>query len=108
MFEKRKRDMMAKPLEGSDTPFIEPGDENSKFYSKPDVPPIPHPADLLNDLKNEFPDASMDELVAKADIRVAAEIIKRKEAQEAEEKALAERAAETREPIVEEEEVPDA
>ena len=108
MFEKRKRDMMAKPLEGSDTPFIEPGDENSKFYTKPDVPPIPHPADLLNDLKNEFPDASMDELVAKADIRVTAEILKRKEAQEAEEKALAERATETREPIVEEEEVPDA
>jgi hypothetical protein len=108
MFEKRKRDMMAKPLEGSETPFIEPGDENSKFYTKPDVPPIPHPADLLNDLKKEFPDASMEELVAKADIRVAAEIMKRKEAQEAEEKALADRAAETKEPIVEEEEVPDA
>ena len=108
MFEKRKRDMTAKPLAGSDTPYIEPGDENSKFYTKPDVPPIPHPADLLNDLKNEFPDASMDELVAKADIRVTAEILKRKEAQEAEEKALAERATETREPIVEEEEVPDA
>jgi len=106
MFEKRKRDMMAKPLEGSETPFIEPGDENSKFYTKPDVPPIPHPADMLNDLKKEFPDASMEELVAKADIRVAAEIMKRKEA---EEKALAEGYSKNRpEPIVEEEEVPDA
>jgi hypothetical protein len=109
MFEKRKRDMMAKPLEGSETPFIEPGDENSKFYTKPDVPPIPHPADLLNDLKKEFPDASMEELVAKADIRVAAEILKRKEAQEAEEKEAAEGASsKLPEPIVEEEEVPDA
>jgi hypothetical protein len=105
MFEKRKRDMMAKPLEGSDTPFIEPGDENSKYYTKADVPPIPHPADLLDDLKNEFPDASMEELVAKADIRVAAEVLKRKEAAD---KAAADRAAETKAPIVEEEEVPDA
>jgi Glu-tRNA(Gln) amidotransferase subunit E-like FAD-binding protein len=108
MFEKRKRDMMAKPLEGSDTPFIEPGDENSKYYTKPDVPPMPHPADLLDDLKKEFPEASMEELVAKADIRVAAEVLKRKEAQEAADKAAADRAAETKAPIVEEEEVPDA
>ena len=46
----------------------------------------------------------MEELVAKADIRVAAEIAKRKAAEE----AKAEEAAKTREPIVEEEEVPDA
>ena len=105
MFEKRKRDMMAKPVEGSDTPFIEPGDDNSKYYTKPDVPPIPHPADLLDELKKTYPEASMEELVAKADIRVTAEIMKRKEA---EEKALADRAAETKEPIIEEEEVPDA
>jgi hypothetical protein len=108
MFEKRKRDMTAKPIEGSDTPFIEPGDENSKYYSKPDVPPIPHPADLLDDLKKEFPEASMEELVAKADIRIAAEIAKRKAAEEAALKAKAEEDAKTREPIVEEEEVPDA
>jgi hypothetical protein len=77
-FEKRKRDMMAKPIEGSDTPYIEAGDENSKFYTKPDVPPIPHPADLLEELKKEFPDADMAELVAKADIRIEAEIQKRR------------------------------
>lgn len=108
MFEKRKRDMMAKPLEGSDTPFIEPGDENSKFYTKPDVPPIPHPADLLDDLKKAFPEASIEELVAKADIRVAAEIMKRKDAQDAADAAKAAEDAKTKEPIVEEEEVPDA
>jgi hypothetical protein len=104
LFEKRKRDMMAKPADGTAMPFLEPGDENSKFYSKPDVPPIPHPADLLEDLKKEFPEASIEELVAKADIRVAAEIAKRKAA----EAAAAAEAEATRQPIIEEEEVPDA
>ncbi len=90
MFEKRKRDMMVKPQPG-DMPYIEPGDENSKFYTKPDVPPIPHPADFLDDLKKEHPDASIEELVAMADIRVAAEVKRRKEAEaaaEAEKPAL--------------------
>ena len=86
-FEKRKRDMMAKPIEGSETPFIEPGDENSKYYSKPDVPPIPHPAELIEELKKEFPEADMTELVAKADLRIEAEIQRRRK--EAEEKAAA-------------------
>jgi hypothetical protein len=111
MFEKRKRDMMAKPIDGTDTPFIEPGDENSKFYTKPDVPPIPHPADILEELRKEFPEAPMEELVAKADLRVAAEVLKRRAAQEAEDRAVAAKAeedAKTKEPIVEEEEVPDA
>ena len=89
-FEKRKRDMMAKPVEGSATPFIEAGDENSKFYSKPDVPPIPHPADLIEELKKEFPEADMQELVAKADVRIAAEIVKRREELEKERLAAAE------------------
>ena len=79
MFEKRKRDMVAKPQDG-EFPYIDPADENSKFYTKPDVPPIPHPADFLEALKVEFPEATMDELVAKADIRVAAEVLKRREA----------------------------
>ena len=78
MFEKRKRDMMAKPIEGSDTPYIEPGDENSKFYTKPDVPPIPHPAEVLERLQKEFPDKEIGELVAMADAEVAAEIERRK------------------------------
>jgi Glu-tRNA(Gln) amidotransferase subunit E-like FAD-binding protein len=72
--------MMAKPQDG-EFPYIDPSDENSKFYTKPDVPPIPHPADFLEALKVEFPEASMDELVAKADIRVAAEVLKRKATQ---------------------------
>jgi Glu-tRNA(Gln) amidotransferase subunit E-like FAD-binding protein len=77
MFEKRKRDMLAKPIEGSDTPFIEPGDENSKFYNKPDVPPIPHPAEVLERLQKEFPDKPIEDLVTMADAEVAAEIAKR-------------------------------
>jgi hypothetical protein len=88
-FEKRKRDMTAKPIEGSATPYIEPGDENSKYYSRPDVPPIPHPAELIDELRKEFPDADMAELVTKADIRIAAEIVKRREALEAERLAAA-------------------
>jgi hypothetical protein len=79
MFEKRKRDMIAKPS-GGEFPYIDPSDENSKYYTKPDVPPIPHPADLLDDLKKEFPDASMEELVAKADVRIAVEVMRRREA----------------------------
>ena len=86
-FEKRKRDMMAKPLEGSSTPYLEPGDENSKYYNKPDVPPIPHPAEIIEELRKEFPDADMQDLVTKADIRIAAEIVKRREQREAELKA---------------------
>jgi hypothetical protein len=70
MFEKRKRDMMAKPQDG-EFPYIDPSDENSKYYTKPDVPPIPHPAELLDDLKAEFPDMGMDELVKIADERIA-------------------------------------
>jgi hypothetical protein len=70
MFEKRKRDSMVKPQSG-DFPYIDPADENSKYYSKPDVPPIPHPADLLEDLKKEFPDKPIEELVKMADDKVA-------------------------------------
>ena len=84
MFEQRKRDMLAKPLEGSATPFIEPGDENSKYYTKPDVPPIPHPAELIDDLKKEFPDKDMPELVKIADERISEEIERRRVQQEEE------------------------
>jgi hypothetical protein len=69
MFEKRKRDMMAKPQDGP-FPYIDPADENSKFYTKPDVPPIPHPAEIVEDLRKEFPDKTVAELVAMADERV--------------------------------------
>jgi hypothetical protein len=69
MFEKRKRDMTAKPQDG-EFPYIDPSDENSKFYTKPDVPPIPHPAEIVEELRKEFPDKTVAELVAMADERV--------------------------------------
>jgi hypothetical protein len=81
MFEKRKRDMIAKPVEG-EFPYIDPADENSKFYTKPDAPPIPHPSDFIEDLKKEFPDASLQEIVKMADQRVADEVDRRKKAGE--------------------------
>jgi hypothetical protein len=78
MFEKRKEDMTAKPS-GSNMPFLEAGDENSKFYSKPDETPIPHPADLVEKYKEEHPDKSMEELVKMADDEVARLIKERDE-----------------------------
>jgi hypothetical protein len=81
MFEKRKKDMTATPLP-CDTPFIDPSDENSKFYNRPDVQPIPHPAEILEDLKKEFPDKSLDDLVKLADERVAEEVERRRIQQE--------------------------
>lgn len=80
MFEKRKRDMMAQPIEGSDTPYIDPSDENSKFYSKPDVPPVPHPAEFLEQLKIEFPDKDIKDLVRLADLKVLDVIEERRKA----------------------------
>jgi hypothetical protein len=77
MFEKRKRDMMAQPQPGP-YPYIDPGDENSKFYTKPDVPPIPHPAEIVEELRKEFPDKTVAELVAMADERVNKIIEERK------------------------------
>jgi hypothetical protein len=76
LFEERKRDMMAKPISG-DMPYIKPGDENSKFYNKPDEPPISHPAEVLDRLKKEKPDASVEELVIEADAIVSEEIKER-------------------------------
>ena len=83
MFEERKRDMMAVKAEG-DMPFIKPGDENSKYYTKPDESPISHPAEVLERLKKEKPDASIEELVKEADAIVKAEIEERKNQRETE------------------------
>lgn len=79
LFEKRKRDLMAKPLEGSDTPYIDPSDENSKFYNKPDVPPIPHPSDFLPGLREEFPDRCEADLAHLASIKVLDIIAERRQ-----------------------------
>jgi len=80
MFEERKKDMMTVRTDGL---YIKPGDENSKFYTRPDEPPISHPADVLERLQKEKPDAPMEELVKEADTIVAAEIEERRKYREA-------------------------
>lgn len=77
MFEERKRDM----AESSSN--FKPGDENSKYYNKPDEPPISHPAEVLERLQKEEPDTPMEELVKRADEMVATEIKERQEKREA-------------------------
>jgi len=77
MFNERKRDMMESKS------YIKPGDENSLFYTKPDEPPVSHPAEILERLKKEKPDASMEDLVKEADAIVAAEIEDRRKWREA-------------------------
>ena len=84
MFNERKRDMMEAKS------FLKPGDENSKFYTKPDEAPISHPADVIERLKKEKPDAPMEELVKEADAIVAAEIEERRKKCEAEAEASTE------------------
>ena len=84
MFDDRKRDMMAKPTATGDTPYIKPGDENSRYYTKPDEAPVSHPADILERLKKEKPDAPIEDLVKEADGIVAGEIEERRKAREAE------------------------
>lgn len=84
MFEERKKDMMNVREDGS---YIKPGDENSKFYTKPDEAPISHPAEVLERLQKEKPDTPMEELVKEADAIVAAEVEERRKKREAEEEA---------------------
>jgi len=81
MFEERKRDMM----ESGTNTFIKPGDENSKYYTKPDEKPISHPAEVLERLKKEKPDVIMEELIKEADEIVAKEIEERRLKRESEE-----------------------
>lgn len=76
MFEERKRDMMA--VKSADT-YIKPGDDNSKYYSKPDEAPVSHPAEVLERLQKEKPDADIEDLIKEADEIVAAEIKEREE-----------------------------
>jgi hypothetical protein len=74
MFEQRKRDMTAKPVDGS---YADASDENSKYYTKPDVPPIPHPSEFIDEIKKENPDMSIDDVVKLADKKVQEEIDRR-------------------------------
>lgn len=78
MFQERKAAM------STGTNQFAPGDDNSKFYTKPDEPPIPHPAEVLERLKKEKPDTPMEELVKEADAIVATEIEERQKKREAE------------------------
>lgn len=68
MFEKRKKDMVEKAS------YLDPADENSKYYTRPDEPPISHPADVVEKLKVEHPDKSMDELIVMANDVIAQEM----------------------------------
>lgn len=77
LFEKRKEDMIAE-ASGSEMPYIEPGDENSKYYTKPDEAPIPHPSEFLETFKKDYPDKTEEELVKMADDAVQAVIEQRK------------------------------
>ena len=95
MFSERKRDMMAVKAPGSDT-YFKSGDENSKFYTKPDEPPISHPGEVLERLQKEKPDADMEDLVKEADEIVAQEIRERTEKREADAKEALENEAKER------------
>jgi len=86
MFNERKQGMI-----DSKNKLI-PGDDNSRFYTKSDESPIPHPAEVLERLKKEKPDSSMEELVKEADDIVAVEIKERQKKREAEAEAEAEAA----------------
>jgi hypothetical protein len=80
MFSERKAAMTA------GTNQFTPGDENSKFYTKPDEAPISHPAEVLERLKKEKPDTPMEDLVKEADEIVAMEVMERQKKREAEAK----------------------
>lgn len=75
MFNERKQAMM-------DKSGYTPGDDNSKFYTKPDEAPISHPAEILERLKKEKPDANMEDLVKEADAIVAEEMKQRQKERE--------------------------
>lgn len=81
MFQERKEGMMETKTQYT------PGDDNSKFYTKPDEAPIPHPAEVLERLQKEKPDTPMEELVKEADAFVANEIGERQKRREAEAEA---------------------
>lgn len=83
MFQERKAAMTA------GTNHYTPGDENSRFYTKPDEAPVSHPAEVLERLKKEKPDTPMEELVKEADAIVAAELEERRKKREAEAAAAA-------------------
>jgi len=75
MFNERKQGM-------ADKTGFAPGDDNSTFYTKPDEAPISHPAEVLERLKKEKPDANMEDLVKEADEIVGQEMKDRQKQRE--------------------------
>jgi hypothetical protein len=73
MFEKRKKDMV------ESSSYIDPSDENSKFYSRPDEPPISHPSEIVEKLRKEQPDTPIDELVKQANDIIEKEMADRQQ-----------------------------
>tara|TARA_R100001198_G_C5218195_1_gene201240 strand:+ start:561 stop:1196 length:636 start_codon:yes stop_codon:yes gene_type:complete len=90
MFQERKAAMMENKAGG----YV-PGDENSKFYTKPDEAPISHPAEVLERLKKEKPDTPMEELVKEAD-DIVNEEMKERQRKRAEDAAKAEASTEAK------------
>jgi len=90
MFAERKRDMIEN---GS---MMKPGDENSKYYTKPDEPPISHPGEVLERLQKEKPDTPMEDLVKEADAIVAEEIKEMQKKREEDANAALEKEAKER------------
>lgn len=65
LFEKRRR-------------LVDPTDENSKYYNKPDEPPISHPSEVVERLRKEKPDATLEDLVKEAHDIIEAEMEERR------------------------------
>ena len=86
MFEERKAGMIEKSKEALEAnksmPYITAGDDNSKYYTKPDQAPSAHPSEYLDDLKVKNPDKDMEELVKMATELADAENERRKEIEE--------------------------
>ena len=91
MFQERKQGMM-----DTKTGYT-PGDENSKFYTKPDEAPISHPAEVLERLKKEKPGTSMEELVKEADEIVNEEMKERQRKREEDAKSTEAKVEDTKE-----------
>lgn len=90
MFSDRKNDMQVHKDGDGKPNFYKAGDENSKYYNKPDEAPISHPAEIIERLQREKPNTPMEELVKEADAIVLNEIEERRKQRESELAAIEE------------------
>ena len=90
MFNDRKNDMQVHKDRDGKSNFYKPGDENTKYYNKPDEAPISHPVEIIERLQREKPDTPMEELVKEADAIVLNEIEERRKQRESELAAIEE------------------